>query len=114
MSETTEELLARLDKRRETFDKLAALPVTGYNGAAIAAYEIASREIFDAYPALAAALREAITECRRRKGWDQDIAYWKERAEELEEYAEHAPGCMTVAGKPCTCGLDDLFAEVRP
>ena len=27
---------------------------------------------------------EAVAECRRRKGWDQDIAHWRERAEDAE------------------------------
>lgn len=27
---------------------------------------------------------EAVAECRKRKGWDQDIIHWKERAEAAE------------------------------
>lgn len=32
-----------------------------------------------------AALAEALAECRKRKGWEQDIAHWRERAEAAEK-----------------------------
>jgi hypothetical protein len=32
----------------------------------------------------------AIAECRRRKGWDQDIVHWRERAEKAESELQQA------------------------
>jgi hypothetical protein len=42
---------------------------------------------------------EAVAECRRRRGWDQDIAHWRERAEAAEAMARKLTDALADALK---------------
>jgi hypothetical protein len=90
MSETTTDTAALLARLPE-LERLRAQMGRRTDANNVIAF---ANAMYDELPALAAGLRtalaerdEAITECRRRKGWDQDIAYWKERAEDAEAEA---------------------------